>query len=147
MPKVLGFDAVLYRTSLEFLMEKCDLLKEYPPEHEQVLLDNLALLHRHKVMHMDINPNNLMFSPRNNKIVFIDFGLSKVIREDCSYKTLTNFSGTPQYVSKEMLKLLSFDSVGDFIDLYYNDLVCLKNTSKHFFSFFSEEEQKKQLYF
>ena len=88
---------------------------------------------------MDINPNNLMFSPKSNKIVFIDFGLSKIIREDCSFKTFTNFNGTPQYVSKEMLKLLSVDSTGDFIDLYYNDLVCLKNTSKHLSFFFSEE--------
>jgi serine/threonine protein kinase len=56
---------------------------------------------------MDINPSNAMFSKSQNKIVFIDFGLSTVIEEDCGFKTFTTFRGTPQYVSKEMLSHFS----------------------------------------
>ncbi len=66
----------------------------------------LATLHKHKIIHLDINPFNIMYSPYHKKNVFIDFGLSKVIEENCGFKTLTAFNGTPKYVSPEMLKLL-----------------------------------------
>jgi serine/threonine protein kinase len=51
-------------------------------------------------MHMDINPNNVMFSRSMQKIVFIDFGLSEIIKEDCGFETLTFYRGTPNYVCK-----------------------------------------------
>lgn len=80
MPKVLGFDAVLYRTSFEFPMEKCTFLNEFLPENEQTLLQDLGLLHLHKLIHSDINPKNIMFSPLRNRVVYIDFGLSNIIK-------------------------------------------------------------------
>lgn len=61
-------------------------------------------------------------------MVFIDFGLSKIIGEDCGFKTYTAFNGTPRYVSKEMLNLFSVDVTYGFVDLYYNDVHCLKKT-------------------
>ncbi len=76
-------------------------------------------------MHQDITPNNIMFSPFFNKLVFIDFGLSQLIKEERGFKTLTFFCGTPKYVHSEMLCLLSIDEILGYVDLYYNDLVCL----------------------
>ncbi len=50
-------------------------------------------------MHMDINWNNIMYSPTYRKNIFIDFGFSEVIAEECGFKTYTSFKGTPQYIS------------------------------------------------
>lgn len=96
---------------------------------------------------MDLNPKNIMFSPTRNKIVFIDFGLSEIIEENCGFKTFTNFIGTPKYTSKEMRQLLAVDSLGDYVDLYYNDLVGLQTTIKELTVFYSEAEKKKRLNF
>ncbi len=41
---------------------------------------NLAKLHRFKIMHQDIKPDNLMYSNTLKKIVFIDFGFSSIIK-------------------------------------------------------------------
>lgn len=60
-------------------------------------------------MHMDIKPDNIMKSIFLDKIVFIDFGLSEIIEEDCGYETFTLYRGTPTYVCKDMLKLFSLD--------------------------------------
>ena len=43
--------------------------------------------------------------------------------------TLTSFKGTPKYASEEMMNLFSFDEKKGYVDLYYNDLLCL-NASK-----------------
>jgi serine/threonine protein kinase len=89
---------------------------------------SLGRLHQYKVMHMDITPENIMFSRRLNKPVFIDFGFSNIIPQMCGFKTYTEFKGTPQYSSKEMLKLFSVESKWDYVDLYYNDLHCLQKS-------------------
>ena len=44
---------------------------------------------------MDIKPENIMFSPSQEKLVFIDFGFSELIEEEAGFKTLTSFQGTP----------------------------------------------------
>jgi serine/threonine protein kinase len=80
---------------------------------------------------MDITPENIMFSRRLNKPVFIDYGFSAVIAEERGFKTYTEFKGTPQYSSKEMLKLFSVESKWDYVDLYYNDLHCLQKALQH----------------
>lgn len=46
-----------------------------------------------------------MFSPKFNKFVFIDFGLSKILKQNIGEKTLTYYFGTYNYVSEEMKKL------------------------------------------
>jgi serine/threonine protein kinase len=91
------------------------------------------------VIHLDIKPDNVMFSKSRNKMVFIDFGLSKVIEEGIGFKTFTSFRGTPQYVSKEMLKLFSIERRSGYVDLYYNDLIGLKTTLEQLSSTLTEE--------
>jgi serine/threonine protein kinase len=81
-------------------------------------------MHRHNLVHMDINPFNIMRSTRGFP-VFIDFGFSDAITEECGYKTLTTYRGTPQFVSKDMLRLFSVDFIEGYVDLYHNDLACL----------------------
>ena len=84
----------------------------------------MVTLHRHKIVHMDIKPDNVMFSPTLNKLVFIDYGLSKIIDEEVGLKTLSTFQGTAQFLSREMMALLAKGNKakGD-IDLYFNELV------------------------
>lgn len=83
-------------------------------------------MHKYKIMHLDIKPDNIMFSNHFKKLVFIDFGFSEIIREEVGLKSLTGFRGTPSFVSPEMFKLFSLDVKNGMIDLYYNDLVGLK---------------------
>jgi serine/threonine protein kinase len=64
-------------------MEKCQPLSSFSEGDELGLFENMGTLHRFKIMHMDINPDNMMFSQTFGKTVFIDFGLSEVIEENC----------------------------------------------------------------
>lgn len=83
------------------------------------------LMHSFKIIHGDIKPENIMWSLKYMKPVFIDFGLSKCIKEDVGEKTLTTFFGTFGYCYEEMRKLFEESKIG-FIDLYFNDVHCLK---------------------
>ena len=86
-------------------------------------------MHRFGVVHLDINPGNVMWSNSKRKPVFIDFGFSMVVREECGSKTLTSFHGTPTFVSREMFRLFSAKEYKEgFVDLYYNDLFCFRKT-------------------
>ena len=38
-------------------------------------------MHEFGVIHLDINPENIMWSPLKQKPVFIDFGFSDVVKE------------------------------------------------------------------
>ena len=55
----------------------------------------MVILHKHKIVHMDIKPDNIMFSPTFKKLVFIDYGFSEIIEEEVGFKTLVTFRGTP----------------------------------------------------
>lgn len=65
-----------------------------------------------------------MFSPTFNKYVFVDFGLSKIIKNPIGFETLTVFSGTLKYSSSQMRKTYLCQSPL-YVDLYYNDAICL----------------------
>ena len=86
----------------------------------------MYIMHRFQIVHSDITNFNFMFSRSQGKVVFIDFGLSKIIREEIGFKTYTSFRGTPTFVSEAMLNLLGVKNRWDFVDLYFNDLVCLQ---------------------
>ena len=93
------------------------------------LIISLGNMHRFEIIHMDINPENIMWSRSKRKPVFIDFEFSDIIKEEPGYKTLTSFHGTPLFISADMLKLFQYDSSKEaYVDLYYNDLVALFST-------------------
>jgi serine/threonine protein kinase len=127
LPRAFGFDLLIFRNSIEFAMEKCSPLTVFSDEDEEKLSEELGIMHRHNLVHMDIKPFNIMRSTRGH-LVFIDFGFSDAITEDCGYKTLTTYRGTPQFVSKDMLKLILVDVIEGYVDLYHNDLTCLTNS-------------------
>jgi serine/threonine protein kinase len=57
------------------------------------------------LIHFDIKPANISFSGYYNRAVFLDFGLSEVIKEQKGIKTLTGFRGSFAFCSEAMLCL------------------------------------------
>lgn len=87
-------------------MEKCIDLDSINNGTVNILKKNLKIMHKFQLIHYDINPNNIMFSPHFKKPVFIDFGFTSAVVEVPGMKTLTIFRGTPAFSSEEMTKLL-----------------------------------------
>ena len=88
-------------------------------------------MHKLKIVHRDIKPENIMLSPSFRKPVFIDFGLSTIIKEEIGTKTYTDFVGSIKFASEEMIK--SYEKKAKMnIDLYYNDLHGLQSSNTCF---------------
>lgn len=68
-------------------------------KHFSALKTKLQLLHRMGIVHVDIKPDNIMFSRGRKDLVFIDFGFSKAIEEPLGFKSSTLFAGTFEYCS------------------------------------------------
>lgn len=60
----------------------------------------MQLLHSMHIVHNDIKPENIAFSPYFNHLVLIDFGLSKIIKQNIGEKTLSWFVGSIEFCSK-----------------------------------------------
>ena len=84
--RIFGFDMLMYKECIEFPMEVCQKTEKNPFETEEIY-KNLAIFHRLKIVHQDIKPENIMFSPSKKKIVFVDFGLSRIIEEELGKQT------------------------------------------------------------
>jgi serine/threonine protein kinase len=71
----------------------------------QEVLEVMVFVQHHKVIHLDINPNNLLRRWRDRKLTLLDFGSIKVIRTlglDASGALTQSLDvGTPGYVPKE----------------------------------------------
>lgn len=72
----------------------------------ELIGDSMWKMHILNVVHKDIKPTNIMYSPTFRKDVLIDFGCTEVIREHLGEKTFTKFTGTTAYCSDEILALL-----------------------------------------
>ena len=82
--------------------------------------NKLQTLHRLRIVHLDIKPDNLGFSSQNFSPVFIDFGFSKILKEFLGSKSFSPFMGSINYCCKEMVDLYVREMEG-YVDLYYND--------------------------
>ncbi len=74
----------------------------------------LGYAHENKVVHRDIKPTNIMWTPKK-LVKILDFGLAKVIQEMAS--TVTIVGGTPHYMSPEQ-------TLGERVD-YRTDIYSL----------------------
>jgi len=90
-----GFNLVLYDDSIMFAMERGKPITKISDETQ--LRQLLATMHRWNIIHYDIKPDNICFSSEYNKIVFIDFGLSDIVKEGLGFKSLVSFRGSPQF--------------------------------------------------
>ena len=119
----------MYSECIEFGMEACDEIDKDNFKQEEIF-KNMAFLHKLRLIHLDIKPANIMRSPTFNKLVFIDFGFSRFVREEAGEKTLIKFYGSPTYCSNEMRRCFTSKKPAE-IDLFYNDLVCLQNSTAY----------------
>jgi predicted ATPase/serine phosphatase RsbU (regulator of sigma subunit)/tRNA A-37 threonylcarbamoyl transferase component Bud32 len=84
------------------------------------LSEDLAELHRHKVMHKDIKPDNIIFFPEKSKAKFIDFGIStRLSKEESGFYAPNQLEGSVQYISPEQTGRMnrSIDYRTDFYSL------------------------------
>ena len=143
-PKLLrtkGFDFILFEDCMEFEMEICQPVRRETAETD--LKENLLKMHQLNVIHSDIKPANVMFSVSYGKNVFLDFGVSEVVKEEVWEPTLTKFKGTYEYCGEEMKKLFIKKKQG-LVNLYMNDVQMLERTVK-FFEKNSEKNIKEKM--
>jgi len=66
-------------------------------------LASVAFLHSKGIVHRDIKPENLLFKDEGvDKLVLVDFGISKIIEDPSDL--LTTICGSPGYTAPEILK-------------------------------------------
>lgn len=84
-------------------MEKCISVDKIFTQTEKEFTENLKkklkLLHFFRIVHLDIKPMNIMYSTQKEELVFIDFGFSRVLKEEIGEKSLTTFSGSAFFCS------------------------------------------------
>lgn len=62
----------------------------------------LGRIHRHQIIHKDINPSNLILNPSTKQLKLIDFGISTVLsREQPIFRNPNVLEGTLAYISPE----------------------------------------------
>jgi predicted ATPase/GAF domain-containing protein/tRNA A-37 threonylcarbamoyl transferase component Bud32 len=84
------------------------------------LAEDLAELHRHKVMHKDIKPDNIIYFPDKKRAKFIDFGIStRLSKEESGFYAPNQLEGSVQYISPEQTGRMnrSIDYRTDFYSL------------------------------
>ena len=130
----IDFSVITYEDSFEFAMEKCEPLDFRTLDlesFERDLVGALEFMHSIHIIHGDIKEQNILFSPRLKKYVFVDFGCSRVLREGKGQPTLINgYFGSWDYLSPEMLKVANSEDKKGFVDLYENDRHALRITLK-----------------
>jgi serine/threonine protein kinase len=66
------------------------------------IADILGRLHRHQIVHKDLNPSNIVLNPETGQVKIIDFGISTVLsRETLSFRNPNVLEGTLSYISPE----------------------------------------------
>lgn len=85
-------------------MEACEPITniKMKPYVEEELKRALKRLHLLQIIHFDIKMENVCYSYARKCFIFIDFGLSKIVKETQGEKTRTFFRGSIQFCSSEM---------------------------------------------
>ena len=113
------------KTLAQEIDEKSKLSQKDLIELLQDILQVLAFVHEQEVIHRDIKPSNLIRRARDRKIVLIDFGAVKEVRNisrEGNRKSLATVIGSPGFIPREQQEGHSkFSS-----DLYALGMLCLQ---------------------
>ncbi|KAL0966124.1 hypothetical protein UPYG_G00291200 [Umbra pygmaea] len=92
------------------------------------ILEGLAFLHRNRIVHLDLKPQNIMLTcvrPLGD-IKIVDFGLSRRL---CQNQELREIMGTPEYVAPEILNYEPISTATDMWSIGVLVYVMLTGTS------------------
>ncbi|MCP3921583.1 MAG: AAA family ATPase [Desulfobacterales bacterium] len=84
------------------------------------IVEIIANIHKHNIIHKDINPSNIILNTRNNSVRIIDFGIATELpREITSVKNPNVLEGSLAYISPEQTGRMnrSLDYRTDFYSL------------------------------
>lgn len=124
-----GFDLICYDDAIQFSMETCEPLANTVVDIGQFrlrILYCLRVLHSFGLIHKDVKPDNMAYSPLLKDFVFLDFGVSQYVQERPGEKTLTFREGTFTYMSAEMKQVGAGEQ--GMVDLFWNDLSGLEKS-------------------
>lgn len=66
------------------------------------ITDALEAIHRHSIIHKDLNPSNILYSREKNTVKIIDFGIASTLtREESEIKNFSTLEGSLPYISPE----------------------------------------------
>ena len=99
-PRVYPQVAIFSEIQIKFLISNIILSLEY--------------IHNQRIIHRDLKPENLLFDDEGY-LHLTDFGISKIYKSDDS--PILDISGTPGYISPEMIKGEPQNFVSDFFGL------------------------------
>ena len=129
----MGFDIITYDDCIDICMEKCwhigNKWEEIKNKNEQKKIrktfmremkKKLSILRQLHIVHADIKPDNILYSPGWKNVVLVDFGLAMIVKESVNEETETGFFGTPYFAGEEMKYLHEYKIKG-FVNLYKND--------------------------
>lgn len=67
----------------------------------------LGVLHKAKLIHRDIKPNNIMIEDESGKVRIIDFGTVKIAKNETTFTV--NQKGTDVYMCPELIEIIELD--------------------------------------
>jgi serine/threonine protein kinase len=88
----------------------------------------VRLMHSLGIVHYDIKPDNIMFSRTLSKLLMIDFNLSDITNFELGGKYIIPFRGTINFCCPDMVNNFVLGDNPNYVDPYYNDVYCLKES-------------------
>lgn len=76
------------------------------------LLDAVAFIHSHQVVHNDLKPENILITRNGHSVKLIDFGYA-----DCDFSVDKATGGTKSYASPELLESVDIDGKSDIYSI------------------------------
>ncbi|XP_033120602.1 death-associated protein kinase 2-like isoform X2 [Anneissia japonica] len=95
-----------------YLAEKDHVSEEEAANFTLQLLEACHYIHRNKVCHLDLKPENIVLESSRSKIKLIDFGLS---RQVSSTEEIRNMLGTPEFIAPEVV---NYEPLGCATDMW-----------------------------